>query len=507
MEAPAERRRVQFRPEGGAQAAADVRAILVSVVLADGSAAPGARVALTGAPRTEQRPRSPEVAGATTDSTGAVELDWRGEETVLYAWTSDHAGIALLGDAEREARKCSVTLRPAPTVTVVVVDSEGRPIEGATVTGCASPSGTSFFLHEYSASRTGTGWRPRPLIALAKTTDGRGTCLIPPLPDGEIVVDGQEDMNVELIHPPCVRREVWVEMRGYRSERRALDAPTVHVELVDAIDVQALLTDDEGRPIANAEWRSSANDHGFGSDDGQVLAVVPSAASPITLTFDAHGFVPHDVVLDGAATAAAASGARFVDLGSVVLRRAAMLTGTVWWPDGSPAAGVLVDADAPGRRTVQGQTNAGGRFSLEPPEPGDYRVSAGTARGRMLGSGRSHYWEAVAERVTPGADTRLELRHVPAVLVELVGPDPWPQGFHRSSVVVLARSADGRADNDWNFEDGIFGCRRLVYLYGTPPWTLVAWHAALEPVEVELGSPVLGPEDPLPVHKLVLHPR
>lgn len=125
----------------------------------------------------------------------------------------------------------------------------------------------------------------------------------------------------------------------------------------------------------------------------------------------------------------------------------------------------------------------------------------------MLGSGGHHYWEAVAERVAPGTDTRLELRFVPAVLVELVGPDPRPRGFHRSSVVVVARSADGRADNDWIFEDGPFGRRRTVYLYGTPPWTLVAEHAALEPVEVELGSPALGPEDALPVHKLVLRPR
>jgi hypothetical protein len=336
-------------------------------------------------------------------------------------------------------------------------------------------------------------------------TDGRGTCLIPPLPEGD--VDVLHGIDIELIDAPCVRREVCVEMRGYRSEWRALDAPTVRVQLVEAIDVRALLTDDRGRSIAHATWRSSAKDHGFGSDDGQVLAVVPSAASPITLTFDAHGFVPREVTLDGAATAAAASGSRFVDLGTVVLPRAEMLTGAVWWPDGSPAAGVLVTADAPGRRVVQGLTNADGRFLLEPPEPGDYRISAGTARGRMLGSSRPRYWEAVAERVTPGADTRLELRFVPAVLVELVGPDPRPRGFHRFNVVVVARSADGRADNDWIFEDGILGSRRIVHLYGTPPWTLVAKHAALEPVEVELGSPVLGPDDPLPVHKLVLHPR
>ena len=504
-EEPAERRRAQPQPGGVAHAAADVRALLVSVVLADGSAASGARVALMEAPCTEQFPRSPEVAETTTDSTGAVELDWRGEETVLYAWTSDHAGVALLGDVERKARKCSVTLRPAPAVTVVVVDSAGRPIEGATVTGCARPSGASVHLPEFSASRAGTPWGPRPLIAVAKTTDGRGTCLIPPLPEGDVDVD---DLQRMLVDAPCVRREVWVEMRGYRSERRALDAPTVRVQLVEATDVHALLTDDEGRSIANAEWRSSANDHGFGSDDGHVLAVVPSTASPITLTFDADGFVPRDVVLDGAATAAAGNGSRIVDLGTVVLRRAVMLTGAVWWPDGSPAAGVLVTADAPSRRVVQDLTNAVGRFSLEPPEPGDYRVSAGTVRGRMLGSLRplDHYWEAVAERVTPGADTRLELRHVPAVLVEFVGPDPRPQGFHWSNVVVVARSADGRTDYDYLPED-FSGHRRVIYLYGTPPWTLVAKHAALEPVEVDLGSPVLGPDDPLPVHKLELRAR
>jgi hypothetical protein len=198
-----------------------------------------------------------------------------------------------------------------------------------------------------------------------------------------------------------------------------------------------------------------------------------------------------------------------VDLGSIVLRRAVMLTGAVWWPDGSPAARVLVSADAPGRRCVQGLTNADGRFSLEPPGPGDYRVSAGTARGRMLGSLRAeeHSWEAVAERVAPGADTRLSLRHVPSVLVELVGPDPRPPGFHWSNVVVVARSADGRADYDWLTEDGFIGRRRVIHLYGTPPWTLVAKHVALEPVEVDLGSPVLGPDDPLPLHKFELRAR
>jgi len=504
---PAERRPAQPQPGGVALAAADGRALLVSVVLADGSAAPGARVALMEAPCTEQCPRSPGFAGATTDSTGAVELDWRGGETVLYAWTSDHAGIALLGDVEREARKCSVTLRSAPTVTVVVVDSEGRPIEGAKVTGCACPSGAGlgFYLARFSASRAGTPWGPRPLIALAKTTDGRGSCLIPPLPKGDVDVDELQRM---LVDAPCVRREAWVEMRGYRSERRALDAPTVRVQLVEAIDVRTLLTDDEGRSIAHATWRSSAKDHGFGSDDGHVLAVVPSAASSITLTFDAHGFVARDVELDGAATATAGNSSRTVDLGTVVLQRAVMLTGTVWWPDGSPAAGVLVTADAPSRRCVQGLTNAVGRFSLEPPEPGDYRVSAGTAHGRMLGSPRAeeHSWEAIAERVAPGADTRLELRHVPAVLVELVGPDPRPRGFHWCNLVVVARSADGRADYEYLPED-FSGRRRVIHLYGTPPWTLVAKHAALEPIEVELGSPALGLEDPLPVHKLVLHPR
>jgi len=505
-EEPAERRRAQPQPGGVALAAAGGRALLVSVVLADGSAAPGARVALMEAPRTEQCPRSTEFAGATTDSTGAVELDWRGEETVLYAWTSDHAGIALLGGVEREARKCLVTLRPAPTVTVVVVDSEGRPIEGATVTGCAHPGGASIYLPEFSASRAGTPWGPRPLIAVAKTTDSRGSCLIPPLPEGD--VDVLHGFDIELVDAPRVRREAWVEMRGYRSERRALDAPTVRIQLVEAIDVRALLADDEGRSIAHATWRSSAKDHGFGSDDGHVLAVVPSSASSTTLTFDAHGFVARDVQLDGAETATAGNSSRTVDLGTIVLERAVMLTGTVWWPDGSAAAGVLVTADAPSRRCVQGLTNAVGRFSLEPPEPGDYRVSAGTARGRMLGSPRAgeHTWEAIAERVAPGTDTRLELRHVPAVLVELAGPDPRPRGFHWSNVVVVARSANGRADYEYLPED-FSGRRRVIHLYGTPPWTLVAKHAALEPVEVELGSPALGPKDALPVHKLVLHPR
>jgi hypothetical protein len=476
-------------------------------VLADGGGAPGARVALLQAPCTERCPRSPEVAAATTDSTGAVEIDWRGEEAVLHAWTSDHAGIALLGSVEREAGKCSVALRPAPAVTVVVVDSADRPIEGATVTGCASPGGNGFDLYEFSASRAGTPWGPRPLIALAKTTDGRGSCLIPPLPEGEL--DVLQGWDVELVNAPYIHREVRVEMSGYRSERRALDAPTVRVQLVEAIDVQARLTDEEGRSIANATWRSSANDHGFGGDDGNVLAVVPSSGSPTTLTFDAGGFVARDVVLNGAATAAVGNGPRIADLGTVVLRRAVMLTGTVWWPDGSPAAGVLVTAEAPGRRCVQGLTNAVGGFSLEPSEPGDYRVSAGTARGRMLGSSRAgeHIWGAVAERVTPGADTTLSLRHVLSILVELVGPDPRPAGFHWSNVVVVARSGDGRADYDWLPEDGFSGRRRVIRLYGTPPWTLVAKHAALEPVEVELGSPALGPDDPLPLHKLELRAR
>ena len=100
----------------------------------------------------------------------------------------------------------------------------------------------------------------------------------------------------------------------------------------------------------------------------------------------------------------------------------------------------------------------------------------------------------------------LELRFVPAVLVELAGPEPRPPGFHWSNVVVVARSADGRADYDWMPEDGWLGKRRVIRLYGRGPWTLVAKHAALATTEIELGTPALTPTDPLPVHRMELRP-
>ena len=41
-------------------------------------------------------------------------------------------------------------------------------------------------------------------------------------------------------------------------------------------------------------------------------------------------------------------------------------------------------------------------------------------------------------------------------------------------------------------------------LYGRGPWTLVATHEALAPVEIDLGSPGLTPSDVLPVHRIAL---
>jgi hypothetical protein len=190
-----------------------------------------------------------------------------------------------------------------------------------------------------------------------------------------------------------------------------------------------------------------------------------------------------------------------VDLGMVVLERAPMLGGRVVWPDGRPAEQALVTAIGPTGKIVQARTNGEGRFLLEPPEPGEYRIDAGRPAGALRGSHREKLWIAPERRVYPGSETRLELRYVPAVLVEFVGPEPRPPGFHWNNVVVVARSADGREEYDFLPEGPK---RRVIYLYGRGPWTLVARHRALETVEVPLGCPDLTPDDALPVHRIEL---
>jgi hypothetical protein len=171
-----------------------------------------------------------------------------------------------------------------------------------------------------------------------------------------------------------------------------------------------------------------------------------------------------------------------VDLGTVVLRRAVLLRGSVSHADGTPAGGVLVTADHESayRVFVQGLTARDGGFALEPPSEGAYRVSAGTPGAPQRGSTRDSLWEAVAEHELPGEERRLLLRFVPGLLVRLVPPDPKPPGFSLDNVSVIPRSMDGRGEYDWMPE---VGGRYLVRLFGRGPWNVEVRHPQIEPVD------------------------
>ncbi|MHC5012366.1 MAG: hypothetical protein ACYTG6_15725, partial [Planctomycetota bacterium] len=186
------------------------------------------------------------------------------------------------------------------------------------------------------------------------------------------------------------------------------------------------------------------------------------------------------------------------DLGTVVLRSAVLLRGSVSHADGTPAGGVLVTADleSAARVFVQGLTARDGTFALEPPSEGAYRVNAGTPGAAQRGSTRNSLWEAVAEHVLPGEERRLVLRFVPGLL-----PDPKPPGFSLDNVTIIPRSVDGRGQYDWMPEGG---GRYLVRLFGRGPWNVEVRHPDLEPVDFEVRDAPLGPADDVLKHEVVL---
>lgn len=488
-----QRPRARAEPVAVAVATPAPAAMRVVVRGVGGAAVAGANVALLASPATERFPQSEELATGVTDDDGAVGLPFSARGAVVHAWTDDASGVALLGAADQEDHACEVTLRPAPTRSVEVVDPEGRPIAGASVFAWIDLSSAQIGRFSFASNRAGTpvGWGI--VASFLARSDAQGMCRVRPLPNGDVDVDA-DGFDIDV---PSASAEALVEAVGYRSEKRSLDAASVRVELVPVVEARALVVDDAGGPIPRVAWRCSPQDYGYGEPDGHVLALVPRTSAAHELILDADGFVARSIQI-------VAGGPATVDLGTVALERALMFRGIVVWPDGTPAAHVLVTADGPNRKFVQGQTNAAGRFELEPPDRGEFRLSAGTPAGAMRDTGRDHVFEATSPSVLPGSETRLELRFVPSIVVELTGPEPQPPGFHWSNVVVVARSADGRAEYDWMPEDGWHGRRRVVRLYGCGPWTLVARHAAIETSEKELGTPTLTPADAPPVHRMEL---
>lgn len=220
--------------------------------------------------------------------------------------------------------------------------------------------------------------------------------------------------------PPGDRHSVMAQVEGFAP---AVASPLALVEggRVDTevpIEVGAILRgivrDEAGEPVAGAEIRVEVQEEGDGPDFffGRVDRV-KEAESDADGTFVMRGAPAGEVEISAAKegwigedsrSETLVDGQELADI-ELTLERGDVLTGTVTWKDGSPAADAMVkvrfDADnAAGMndrekmaarmelRRKTDRTDAQGAFTIEGLEEGPYLVSAVAEEGDRIGSGK-----------------------------------------------------------------------------------------------------------------------
>ena len=289
-----------------------------------------------------------------------------------------------------------LVLHPGATAAGRVVDENGHPVQGARV--------------ELGRYRSTSG------------ADGRFE--IPDLPDERF------DLRVSHRDHPVLRQENVTASQG--SRRIELG----RLELPKGRRLTGQVLDPQGRPLAGVPvWAMDATVPSFADADGDP-GLAPSAVTGPDGRFELAGVAPI-VFVDVRASGYKA--VRTLDLPStpprkivldpalpslrtpssdVVLLRGVTISGRVFAPDGSPAAGTRIYAGQDGR-APETRSDAAGRYRLTGVQPGTRELRAehpelGEARRRLLAKPGAHRLDltldgqrerAVSGRVTgPGGE-------------------------------------------------------------------------------------------------------
>lgn len=475
---------------GDERQGSQMRFVEVRVRRPDGKPVSGAtvskgRIALPSRPHSQETTPEP----STTDASGRATLAVPEFHGVYLASKGTEIGIGLpMWD---DGSPIPITLVPAATADIEVVDSAGRAVPDAAVSALVVWHSEGFFP-EFVRARDGGMVTSNVLVAWSVRTDPSGLARLARLPPADW--EPPDD-----ILGGSLGRRVLIEAEGFRSTHTVLADGPNRIVLTAAAEYRAHVVDEYGRAIHEPAWTSGRDVRGWGDEEGRVVALVPDAgpgAKPPPLVFDAAGYLPRTFEATARAPAV-------VELGTVVLRSAVMLRGTVSYADGTPAGGVIVTAnhETAYRVFVQGLTASDGTFALEPPSEGAYRVDAGTPGAPQRGSTRNSLWDAVTEHVLPGTECRLVLHFVPGLLVRLVPPDPKLPGFSLDTVSIIPRSSDGLGQYDWMPEGG---GRYLVRLFGRGPWNVEVRHRMTEPVDFMVRDALPGPADDVLTHEVAL---
>jgi RNA polymerase sigma-70 factor (ECF subfamily) len=185
----------------------------------------------------------------------------------------------------------------------------------------------------------------------------------------------------------------------FRGERLSVTAPasyvTIETERVDSVGLTVRVLDPDGRPVAGAWVAATAKTLGqqepTGPDGIAAFPALPPAEHEIRVWSATPGDLPPEA-LDPEPFTATPGGPEVV----ARFRRGKLVTGVVVDPEGRPAARLQVSA-LDGRKPVSFRaTDEEGRFALPVPGPGPYRIHA------IGDDADGHRLTALVEGVEPG---------------------------------------------------------------------------------------------------------
>ncbi|MHC5011709.1 MAG: hypothetical protein ACYTG6_12315, partial [Planctomycetota bacterium] len=266
-----------------------------------------------------------------TDAYGRAELLVTECPAVCLASKGTEIGIGI--PTWYEGDPLPITLAPAATADVEVADPSGRAVPDAIVSA-QFVWHSQAWIAEAVRTRDGAILSGNVLLAWSTRTDASGLARFTRLPP--VAWEPPDD-----ILGGWFERRVLVEAEGFRSTHTALADGPNRIVLTPAVEYRALVVDEYGRAIHEPAWTSGREARGWGDEEGRVVALVPDAgpdAEAPPLVLDADGYLPRTFELTARAPAV-------MDLGTVVLRSAVLLRGSVSHADGTPAGGVLVTAD------------------------------------------------------------------------------------------------------------------------------------------------------------------
>jgi protocatechuate 3,4-dioxygenase beta subunit len=222
--------------------------------------------------------------------------------------------------------RVDVELPPGAALTGDVVDTQGAPVEGATLT--VVPRGAN-----------------------PVTSDGRGHFEFRAMPP-------ERSYRIEARHP---------EYDPVDRPEGTPGGPAVKVVLKRRDVFRGRLVGDDGVPVK----RFRVDEHDVSSPDGRFELALPTAGDRVIFTVDATGYEPQ--MVDRPATP---------DVGEVVMKRAESLSGQVRDDSGVPVPDAVVSCDVCDESVMSGPD---GRFTMTaPPFVNQFVVSA--RKGRQSAS-------------------------------------------------------------------------------------------------------------------------